>query len=487
MIRRDGPKSVEQELGCDPNDVNMGVLTPITTFIKFFGSFVVAVSAATFIIVLVAAMNARADRTIVVGSIEQGLESGRSAFPSVWKMNLVTGIDTYTDCLVLNISTFEDQKIEQTLSRSEFIDDPLRHPCDILKDEISGLFAENNVVDDYWRYWWGSSMLLNIVVGYNGLSVAGYQNLLLYLSYASIGLALLSALYHYRRAALPLVPVALGLVFGFGLPIFGQSIAHAPGLIFGMLALAGYPILRGQTRGSSWNFGFFAFVGCVTFYLELLNGNLVVILLCSMLIRLLGARTARTSRPSWPGWAADWPTAAAVLSVAVAMTAGAVSMVVLRIGLRVALTQQTLSEAVSNWASRMGKWNSGNSQTIDGSWLETVLTLYYHIGDGAFPLLSRDGVVITYGLCALLYAAVFFALIRSVRSAGPGARDMMFATVLIVAVIPAWYSVFLAHTIHHPWMMMRLLAPFFALAPAILLLAPWRQSLRASPTTYPIT
>jgi hypothetical protein len=47
----------------------------------------------------------------------------------------------------------------------------------------------------------------------------------------------------------------------------------------------------------------------------------------------------------------------------------------------------------------------------------------------------------------------------------------MLASAFVVLLVPAWYFVFTVHAVVHSWMMMRLLALFFALAPSVALIA----------------
>jgi hypothetical protein len=143
-------------------------------------------------------------------------------------------------------------------------------------------------VSDYWRYWWGSAALLNVAIGIWGLTLPQYQTALKVTTYLAILLVLCTAFIRYRRAAWPFLPLAAALAFGFAIPLFGQSIAHAPGLIIGLLFLSIYMAAGIDRAALKWQFVYLFCAGGVGFYFALLNGDILAIVLCFALIRLVG-------------------------------------------------------------------------------------------------------------------------------------------------------------------------------------------------------
>jgi hypothetical protein len=117
------------------------------------------------IIVALSLANSRVDNRIVVNTIQRGLETGAVAFPDTWNRNEGTGIDTWTDCLVLEIATFGDKGFVSALTRSEYARSRAdAHPCNRLSVRVGGISLPDQTSNDYdyWRYWWGSAALLNI-------------------------------------------------------------------------------------------------------------------------------------------------------------------------------------------------------------------------------------------------------------------------------------------------------------------------------------
>lgn len=213
----------------------------------------------------------------------------------------------------------------------------------------------------------------------------------------------------------------------------------------------------------------------MVFYFELLNGNLIAILICSALIRLISVRAFGSPQLSWPAWLIRWPTSVAVACVMAAYFGGAVSMAILRILLRAIFTQQSLFEAVAEWHAQVAKHTSPNWLKSDLSQTNTLkenlLKCYYDIDAATFPYVGRHGTVTIYALCGLIYLALCVWLLRRVRYWGSARRDTMLAAAFVILIVPAWYFAFTVHAVMHSWMMMRLLALFFALAPSVALIA----------------
>lgn len=435
-----------------------------------------AIACIIAVIVTFSMESSRVDNRVVVNTIQHDLETGAVAFPDAWNRNEKTGVDTWTDCLVLEIATFGDKSFFSALTRSEYPTSRADiHPCNRLSARVGGISLPDQTSTDYWRYWWGSAALLNIGIGVGGMNLPAYQAALKAITYLTIVLVTGAALIRYRRAGWSFVPVAFALLFGFEIPLFGQSVAHAPSLIVGLLLLFAY-IAAGMDRAAPrWQFAYFFLVGGLVFYFELLNGNLVAILVCCTLIRLISVRTLGPPQLSWPAWLARWPTSMAVACVTAAYFGGAVVIATLRILLRVALTRQSLFNAAAEWHAQIAKHTSPNwlksSLSQTGTLKENLFKCYYDLEAATFPYIGRHETVAIYALCALIYFILYVWLLWRVRYWGSARRDTMLAAAFVVLIVPAWYCAFTVHAVMHSWMMMRLLALFFALAPSVALIA----------------
>lgn len=424
----------------------------------------------------ITSLASRVDNRTVTDRIQTDLRTGAAVFPTSYNRDRKTGIDTWTDCLVLEIATLGHKDLVSALTRAEYIGHAESgHACDRLSAKVGGApSSEQPHISDYWQYWWGSASLLNIAIGTGGMNLPAYQAGLKFSLYIIIVLIGITASIRYRRAAWPLFPVIVALIFGFGIPLFGQSIAHAPGLVTGMLLLLVYMVAGIDRAAPGRQFVYLSSAGGLVFYSDLMNGDLVAVLICFAFIQLLSIQAFGPPKSIFPERLRSWPISIAIVSLMTAFFTGAVSMALLRILLRAALLQQNLFTVISEWLADLAKHASYNwvdrSEYQSESPLETLYRCYYNIDVGTYPYIGRHGTVLTYALCALLYLVICVWAARRSGKLAAGQRDTLLAAALIVMVIPAWYGVFAVHTMIHFWMTGRLLALFFALAPSLALL-----------------
>jgi len=459
-------------------------------------SLVLAFLLTATIILSLELLSAQADNATVATSIRASLRSGAAIFPESYDRNLRTGIDTWTDCLVLNIATYGQRDLISALTRSNLV--ALRaelHPCTDLDAKLGGSLtpAEAKVVD-YWRYWWGSAALLNLAIGFFGLALPVYQTTLKAITYAAILLTVCTAFIRYRRAAWPFLPVAVALTFGFSIPLFGQSIAHAPGLIIGMLFLSVYMAAGIDRAPLRWQFVFLFVAGGLGFYFDLFNGDIIATLICFALLRLLSTSASAPPRISWPALLARLPITTAVVHVIAAYVAGAVSMALFRIALRAILIRQDLFAVVSEWLAQLSGYSTANlwadwlsrhtsnkvvasapltekglSAAILPDWLADTF-LHRCCYTATFPYIGELGTVLLFTLCGLIYLAIGIWLLWHRQKFEIALTDRVLSAFLIAFIIPLWYSLFMLHAFMHFWIMGRLLSLFFSLGPSIALI-----------------
>jgi hypothetical protein len=442
-------------------------------------SFALAFAFTATVIMALCLLSAQADNAVVSASIRASLNAGTAVFPTSWDRNPKTGIDTWTDCLVLKIATYGEKDVVSALTRSNHLSERgADHPCYHLESNLGGSpsvpgFRE---VSDYWRYWWGSAALLNIALGIVGMSLPSYQAALKLITYIALALVACAALARYRRVALPFLPLGIALTFGFAIPLFGQSVAHAPGLIVGLLLLFGYMVAGVDRASPWWQFAYFFFVGGLGFYFDLLNGDLIAIMIAFALIRLLGTRAFGLPRLLLPASLVRFPATVAVVLMMLAYTAGAVSMALFRIMLRAVLTHQSLLATLSEWHAQISKYSTDK---LAGSGLAQIHTdtvsgifhrCYYDLEVATFPYIGRHATLIAYVLCGLAYVGICIWILRNRKKLEVAQLDNLLAAVLIASVVPLWYSAFAVHAIIHFWMMGRLLALFFSLSISIALI-----------------
>jgi hypothetical protein len=432
-------------------------------------------------------LSARVDNPAVTASIEESLQSGASSFPTAWDRNTETGIDTWTDCLVLEIATYGEKDVVSALARSRYRERfGQTHECDDLLNKVRGPPIEGSIkVVDYWRYWWGSAALLNVALGVLNISLPAYQAALKALTYFAILLVTSTAFLRYRRAALPFLPLAVALTFAFALPLFSQSIADAPGLIVGLLLVWGYMVARVDRAEPGLQIAYVFFAGVLCLYFDLLNGNMFAVMMCFGLIRLLGGIASGVPPTTWVGPFKRFSNTTAVFYTLAAYVAGAISMAFFRILLHGALTGQSLVSALSEWHGELAKYESSRWSESEfpghGTLIGTLRHCYYYLDVATFPYLGRPETLIAHALCWICYLVTFGWLFARRRRLTSERRDQVFGVLLIASVVPIWYSLFFVHTAIHFWMMGRLLSLFSALAVSLgLLVLMGRTEARAS-------
>ena len=111
--------------------------------IKFAFTIIAAFVIATMLVMAKTVAASHADNRIVTDKIHTALSAGTATMPSEWNRDRKTGIDTYTDGLVLEITNSERRDIITALTREEYAPHysalPASeggHPCDRLSDKV---------------------------------------------------------------------------------------------------------------------------------------------------------------------------------------------------------------------------------------------------------------------------------------------------------------------------------------------------------------
>ena len=406
----------------------------------------------------------RANPLIVRAKISESITDATSAFPAEWAQNTVTGVDTFTDCIALQVATHIPDTIKEALVSAPYEIGPVDHVCAGVLERLGPFQAGANVTD-YWRYWWGAASLLAAVLDVDGTTLPEYQAALKYGTYLVLGMIAIVSMVRFKVSGLLVLPVILSLVFGYGIPLFGQSVAHAPGLLAGLIILLGY-VIASPLHTRRWSTVAVASVaGGVTFYFDLLNGNLIAVLLLLAVLNLASVRQQSAN--------ATWPISASTLAVILGYVSGAAYVLMLRCVLRSVVMKQQLGSVVSEWlhALSMRTRNAvpdyGDSEIGP---IYVVKRLYYKLDYAFVPYLSQREATLVYlaGRSLFGFCFLWIALKFHKRSYLP--KDAVAATLVIASIVPLWYLVLANHTAVHSWMTGRLLSPFFALGISLTIL-----------------
>ena len=439
---------------------------------RVISAVIVALLAIAAGIVVMEWLGYQADDRVVGTRIAGSINSGAATFPSAYNFDLNAGMDTNTDCVLLEIAAHIPRQFADALVSAPTTLGAGEHACDgvadrLVKPEVGPL------VVDYWRYWWGSAYLLAAAVGSWDMSVATYRSVLKTGCYAAIVLITIVALVRYRFAAWPIVPLMVALTFAFGIPLFGGSISHGPELLVGLLLALIYMLLGIDRTPMAWNAAYAAFVGGMVGYFELLNGHLVAVMYTLAIACLCAARTFAIQPIKWPAWLGSWTITVRVIVLAAAFILGTVYTVILRCVLRAIVLGQSLSGVLKEWIVDLSNRTQNSVPDYGAVHFGPVYLakrVYYKIEYGTYPYLDRTATIIVYAVCAVVFVACLGWMAFNFRKMTAEQRDPLVAVLAIMPAVPAWFLVLANHTAIHSWMTGRLVSLFFALALSLAIL-----------------
>lgn len=266
----------------------------------------IAIGTAVFFLVVfvMAAISTNADTSVVKDKITEAIRTSQIQYPGDIDENDKRGIDTWTDCYALEAALLEPERQPRAMFDTlVYFRQSLRtHPCDILVDSFAGR-TDQPVIKfySYHRYWWGAAILARIVLGFTSLSVGSYQSLMFGLSWFALFVFVLAFFLGNGRISLMFLPAFLSVGTGYGMFIFGQSIADAPIFIVGLLLLAVYSLTKVQQRSVRARAMFYSLLGSACVYFDILQATVVLveILLCCQLIAPYADRVLRGKRNEW--------------------------------------------------------------------------------------------------------------------------------------------------------------------------------------------
>ena len=406
----------------------------------------------------------RANPVVVSSKINRSIFEHTSSFPAEWAKNTATGVDTHTDCLTLLIATHMPNTIREKIVSALYDTGPGDHICAGVTDRL-GTFQAASKVADYWRYWWGSASLLATVLDADGTTLPGYQAALKYGTYLVLGLIAIASLVRFKGDGLLVLPVTFALAFGYGIPLFGQSIAHAPGLLMGLALLLCYVVVNPLHLGLLRRAVFAGVAGGITFYFDLLNGNLIAVLLLLGIVNIASMRRQAAATP--------WPITASTLVLIVSYVAGAAYVLLLRWVFRALMLKQGMAGVITEWLHDLSL-RTRNSVPDYGEFdigpIYILKRLFQNLDYAFVPYLSQRAAVVVYMIGGLLFAgSVLWIAARAYKGISVP-KDAIASISIITVLVPVWFLVFANHTVVHSWMTGRLLSLFFAFSLSLIIL-----------------
>jgi hypothetical protein len=181
------------------------------------------------------------DTSVVRTKIGDAIRTLQIQYPGKFDLNDKRGIDTFDDCIVLQALSLNQGGLLNNMFDTLIYDSNVgEHACNALVDESGYDVTTNPKVYSYNRYWWGSAVLARIVLGKSSISVKTYRSMIFTCSLLSLIILICSFFIKFGLISCVFLPFFVSLGLGYSLMTMGQSIAHGPEFIVGLLLLSGY-------------------------------------------------------------------------------------------------------------------------------------------------------------------------------------------------------------------------------------------------------
>jgi len=364
--------------------------------------------------------------------------------------------DPFSDCALLIMEKLRAPGLIGDLVTTRLTLDYKSHPCDVAASllGVPGHPAMSMPPAElYVNYPFGPRHLLSLAL--SGLEVFQVRAIYLITSCLAAAALLVGAMRHSAAKTAALVPLVAVLCFAFSLHILGGSLAQAPPMFVGPAMLAA--LLIGKDRFRPWpaRIAFFAALGVMTTFFDMLNGSLAALLALAIVLNQLFYGETRGLKPVWQ---------------AVAIAAIFTAAYVLFTALRLAVLKYGFGAEIAHYftglASRTGTGvddiNVSRAQVLRRLWdYRSLISPFGRDFAGALLVAGAVGWIVTLAAAPRLWGdAEWRANVIALAFGAPG--------------LLAWIALFPNHSYAHPQFIARLLA----LAAGFGLVAVWLTAAR---------
>jgi hypothetical protein len=304
-----------------------------------------------------------------------------------------------------------------------------------------------------------------------GLSVGEYQSLMMALSWCALILLMLAFVFAYGRVYVVFLPFFVSIGIGYGLLTMGQSIAHAPEFIVGLLLLSIYCVGKVQYFSLRARAIFYSFLGGVCVYFDTLDSTvvLIAILLCCQLSAPSAAQVLKPCEthgaPSHTALAWEIVTNSSLILIG-----GCIAIAVRVLGYSI-ISHINILEVAAAWTSALSLRVSGslvgemgiNAKPNLHLALRELMYVRQWPFQGFLGKSAADGFYVL-GFAAWATAMPLFCVSPTAVTIG---------IVMAAALVPAWFLILEQHTIVHAWMTGRIVPLFCGLGISIVVLFGW--------------
>jgi hypothetical protein len=416
-------------------------------------------------VLAVGAISFYSDRSLIDEKLRSAIKDGTIQIAGRWDITDPRGMDTFTDCLVLESLKLSPKRFLSNLFDTHvydaLYDDGKVHPCNALSRsyEIDG--ATVLAVGSYSRYWWGSASLAKIALGQTGLSLAKYINVVFFSLIFSLGFFSLTFYLSFRPASLLFTPYLISVCFGFSLLYLGQSISNAPEEIFALLILSIYNLAHIEIRSLYVRAACYSFLGTICVYLDLLNGAVMLVptILCCQWIA-----SALSKHPS--SFSSENRGILSLVTNLWLVVTGACFAIVVRLVGYSYVSGNSFADVLVQWKNELTYRFYGKVPVFSGQPPATITDmareLWHRRAEPFYGILTNHGADIFYVLGVLGWI-LFVPLCWGLAKKQKLPLDVVLGFLLSGIMIPGWFFIFKQHTIIHAWLTGRLLSLFAGL------------------------
>ncbi len=410
------------------------------------------------------------DKEEIRRTIEMAFINGDLIEHSYSPNDLRRGVNQFNDCLILQATLLDQQSIlADSISATVLADEA---PCLRLHEFVRSHTFDPQRLYSYSRYLWGARALSGIWLRF--ATLGSLRATVETAVYALLVGSLILAVFGYRARRIMSndqrlfnysVALCSGVYLAFSsLQYFAPNIGHG----FSELVIALFlsaQLLRGQRRKLSCRVLDLSLFGSWTAYFELLTGPLVVGLVISGILAIFQNdedTTWSTPKRMWVHMGIFALAFSAVMlaqQIAAYLVLGGASLKDFWIHLAIRLQlHHVLGLSVPPlWQTETNMATYGPADVARSIW-------------DSMPMLTFGSRVLAIAVTVVSIAMIVGGTILGSRAKTPSIRTQLTSVLMLLPIVPAWYLVFINHTVIHSFGAVRMMCMPITLSAIIFLL-----------------
>jgi hypothetical protein len=420
------------------------------------------------------------DRSLIDQKIRAAIQDETIQIPGRWDIADPRGIDTFSDCAILQSLKLSPDRFLPNLFDTYFYTALYNagkvHPCNSLSRSYENDGATVLAVTSYSRYWFGSASLAKIALGQTGLSLGQYRDVVFFSLILSLGFFTLTFYQSFRPASLFFTPYLISVCFGFSLLSLGQSISQTPEEIIALLILSIYNLTHIENRSLYVRAACYSLLGAICVYFDLLNA--VVMLVPTIMSCQWIASTLSKTLP-YSSSSKNCRILSLLINLGLVVTGACFAIFIRLVGYSY-VSGKNFLDVLLQWKNALTFRIAGNvtvfSDQRTGTITDVARALWQTRADPFYGILTNHAFCSfswsSWPTCIgadFFYALGFLGWVLLVPLCWGLAKkqklplDVVLGFLLGGIMIPGWFFIFKQHTIIHAWMTGRLLSLFAGL------------------------